>query len=122
MSAEQKAVWERYVASWSAESVSEKERLFAGCLAPDCVYTDPLTRAQGFQELAAYMLEFQRQVPGGHFVTQRFLAHHGKSIAQWRMLNGAAEVIGEGVSYGEYDDQNRLTAMTGFFEARAAEP
>jgi hypothetical protein len=72
MSAEQKAVWERYVASWSAQSATEKERLFAGCLAPDCVYTDPLTRAQGWLELAAYMVEFHRQVPGGHFVGGNF--------------------------------------------------
>ena len=32
------------------------------------------------------------------------------------MVDGSGQVIGEGVSYGRYNDQNRLVAMTGFFE------
>ena len=122
MNADLRAVWEQYVASWKTESPAEKRALFEACLAPDCVYSDPLTQAKGWQELLAYMVEFQGQVPGGHFVTDQFITHHGKSIAKWRMLNGAAAVIGEGVSYGEYDERNRLVAMTGFFETRATEP
>jgi hypothetical protein len=116
MDADLRAVWERYVASWRAESAAEKQLLFDGCLAAECVYTDPLTRAEGWQALTAYMLEFHEQVPGGHFVTEQFLAHHGKSLAKWQMLNGDAVKIGEGVSYAEYDEQNRLRVMTGFFE------
>ena len=46
-------------------------------MAPDCVYTDPLTEVNGWQELLSYMVEFQGPVPGGHFVTEQFTAHHG---------------------------------------------
>src|SRR4051812_43253851 len=105
MSADLRAVWEQYVTSWKTESPAEKQALFEACLAPNCVYTDPLTQATGWQELLAYMVEFHAQVPGGHFVTEQFIAHHGKSIARWRMLNGAAAVMGEGISYGEYDER-----------------
>jgi hypothetical protein len=111
-----KAVWQRYAASWSATSEPEKREIFAECLAPGCVYTDPLVQAQGWDELSAYMVSFQRQLPGARFVTEYFLAHHGRSIARWKMLNGAGAEIGSGTSYGEYDAQNRLVAMSGFFE------
>lgn len=115
-----KTVWERYVASWQAGTVAEKRARFAECLAPDCVYTDPLARTQGWDELLGYMASFHEQVPGGHFVTEYFLAHHGRSIARWKMLNGAGAEIGSGISYGEYDAQHRLVAMTGFFETPEA--
>lgn len=111
-----KAVWECYVQSWNAASAAERRALFPQCLAPNCVYTDPLTQAKGWDELVAYMVSFQEQVPGGRFVTEYFLAHHGRSIARWKMLNGTGAEIGSGTSYGEYDAQSRLVAMTGFFE------
>ena len=68
MNNDQRAVWERYVASWKAVSAAEKRSLFETCLAPHCVYTDPLAKVTGWDELLSYMTEFQRQVPGGYFV------------------------------------------------------
>jgi hypothetical protein len=116
-------VWERYVASWRAEAASEKRALFDRCLAPGCVYTDPITQARGWDALLAYMTEFHRQIPGGHFVTRQFIAHHGRSLARWSMRNAGGEEVGEGASYGEYDGKNGLlVAMTGFFEAPAKRP
>jgi hypothetical protein len=117
MSADPRAVWERYVASWQVKSRKEKLALFEGCLSPECVYADPLTRVSGWEALAAYMADFHRQIPGGHFVTSQFIAHHGRSMAKWTMRGADDAVLGEGVSYGEYDRDNRLVAMTGFFEA-----
>jgi hypothetical protein len=111
-----KAVWQRYTESWSAASESAKREIFEQCLAPSCAYSDPLMQARGWDELSAYIVTFQRQLPGARFVTEYFLAHHGRSIARWKMLNGAGAEIGSGISYGEYDAQNRLVAMTGFFE------
>ena len=104
------------MASWKVQSVQEKRALFERCLARECTYTDPLQVAQGWDALLAYMSEFQQQVPGGHFVTEYFATHHDKSIAKWKMLSADAVQIGEGTSYGEYDANGRLVAMTGFFE------
>ena len=116
MNNELKAVWERYVGSWKTASVAEKRRIYETCLAPGCVYTDPLTQARGWDELTQYMASFQQQIPGGHFVTQEFLSHHGRSVARWQMLSGDGAPLGEGISYAEYDEQQRLVSMTGFFE------
>jgi hypothetical protein len=114
-----KAVWERYVQSWNAATLPEKRELFRQSLARDCIYTDPLRQTKGWSELEAYMSEFQQQLPGARFVTEYFLAHHGRSIARWKLVNGDDVTIGSGMSYGEYDAEQRLIAMNGFFETPA---
>lgn len=111
-----KKTWETYASSWKAKTESERRALYEKALSPDCVYTDPLTRTQGWDELTAYMAQFHEQVPGGHFATQTFVAHHDCSMARWNMLNGKGEILGDGVSYGKYDEEGRLIAMTGFFD------
>ncbi len=115
-----KDVWERYVASWKTSSVTEKKALFEGCVSPACLYTDPIAQARGWLELLAHMAAFHAQIPGAYFVTEYFLAHHGRSIARWKMLDAAQLEIGQGISYGEYDEQQRLVTMTGFFETPGA--
>jgi hypothetical protein len=122
MDSTHRATWDLYAASWKAGGSPEKRALFEQCLAPDCVYTDPLVRAEGWKALEAYMVEFHRQVPGGAFVTQDFLSHHDASIAVWTMVNGAGDPIGDGMSCGEYDDSGKLIRMTGFFDVPGTTP
>ena len=110
--------WERYASIWKAEGAAAKQQGCAAILDERVVYTDPLTQRSGWQELIAYMLEFHEQVPGGHFVTQEFRAHHGRSVARWNMVAGDGTVLGDGISYAEYTDDGKLRAMTGFFAAQ----
>ncbi|MCA9604330.1 MAG: nuclear transport factor 2 family protein [Myxococcales bacterium] len=110
-----RSTWERYVACWRAAEEDDKRAIMADCLDDDCVYTDPLTVARGTDALLAYMLDFHRQIPGGHFVTTYFLAHHDRSVARWEMRAGDGSLLGDGMSYAEYRTDGRLTAMTGFF-------
>lgn len=108
--------WEAYTAAWKPESAARRRSLFAQTLRADCEYRDPLVHAVGWDALEAYMQDFHRQVPGGHFVTTSFMAHHGRSIAQWEMRGADAAVLGQGVSYAEYADDGKLRAMNGFFD------
>ena len=116
MDANHRSTWEAYVASWKAPTLNEKRALFEQCLAEGCTYSDPLAHTQGWSELAAYMAGFHAQVPGGHFETQRFIAYQNRSLALWTMRNGEGGVIGDGASYGEYNDAGRLVKMVGFFD------
>lgn len=109
-------IWERYVQSWKVGAAAERRAIFVQCLSPECVYADPLVSCCGWETLEAYMVDFHRQVPGGHFVTRHFQAHHERSIATWDMVGGDGTVLGDGMSYGEYDPEGRLTRMIGFFE------
>ncbi len=111
-----RGIWETYAMSWKADSREEKLTLFEQSLTEDCRYIDPLGTANGWQELADTMLGFNDNVPGGHFITTRFIAHHKKSIANWEMRNSEGTVLGDGISYGEYNEEGKLVAMTGFFD------
>lgn len=115
---EERRTWERYVQAWKAETADEKRSLLAEATRPNCVYTDPLTRTDDHEGLVAYMLDFHRQIPGGHFVTTDFWSHHRMTLAKWEMRGGKGEVLGEGVSYGRLEG-DRLVEMTGFFDTPA---
>jgi hypothetical protein len=110
-----KDTWETYVESWKVTAVKDKHELFKQCLATDCQYNDPQTLIKGWDKLLAYMQEFHLQIPGGYFVTTYYLTHSNKSIARW-VMRTAENLLGEGISYGEYNDDGKLKSMTGFFE------
>lgn len=112
--------WDTYTAAWRADSEATRQDLLAHSVHPDCHYADPLVQAAGWPALTAYMRDLQQQIPGVHFVTQQFIAHHQKSMARWQMVDGQAQVLGEGVSFGEYTTEGMLLRMTGFFEVPAA--
>ena len=116
MSQQYQDTWEAYTQSWKVESSAEKRALFEKSLTDQCIYHDPLTKTLGWSELEKYMIEFHEKIPGGHFVTTQFLAHSNKSIARWEMKDGNKQVLGDGVSYGEYGEDGKLISMTGFFE------
>jgi len=116
MSDKFRETWENYVSSWKAKTAPEKRFLFASCLDTACDYNDPTAKTKGWDELVTYMLDFHKQIPGGHFITTYFLAHSNKSIAKWEMRNGENVVLGDGISYGEYNEKGNLVSMTGFFE------
>ncbi len=111
-----RTTWETYERAWKEATPEGKASALQQSVSPTCLYRDPLSTAKGHQELIDYMLAWHQQVPGGHFVTTWFVDHHDASIAKWNMLNGADIVIGDGVSYGQYNDRGELVAMTGFFE------
>jgi hypothetical protein len=113
---EAKGVWDVYSSAWKAQGAAAKKALLARSVVANAVYRDPLAECPGHDALVAYMLEFHKQVPGGHFETTYFLAHHGRSIAKWNMMDGNGKKIGDGVSYGEYGSDGQLVAMTGFFD------
>ncbi len=111
-----KQTWDRYTQAWKAENTQDKLHAFNNSLDTNCQYNDPLVKTKGYEQLLEYMQDFHRQIPGGHFVTNYFLAHNNKSIAKWDMCDGENNKIGEGISYGEYNSAGKLTSMTGFFE------
>lgn len=111
-----KEIWETYVQSWKVESAEEKHALLKKCMASNSQYCDPAITTNNKEELVNYMLDFHQQIPGGHFVTQYFLAHHNKSIARWEMRNANNDLLGDGISYAEYNDDGMLISETGFFE------
>lgn len=110
--------WILYTDAWKAETIEEKKSLFDKALDKSCTYTDPLNSTVGWDALIEYMLDFHKQVPGGHFVITYFLAHNHQSICRWEMRDRAKTVLGEGISYGKFNPEGKLAAVTGFFETQ----
>lgn len=112
-----KNTWETYTQSWSEIDTAKRLQLFEQCLSHDCVYTDPLIQATGYEQLAGYMTGLQKNVPGVRFVTTDFQNHHDRSLTHWNMVDSNGNVLSQGASYGVYGTDGRLMQMTGFFES-----
>ncbi len=80
---DRRATWEKYVSAWKESAGDAKRAALATSVAPGCTYRDPIAEAEGHDALVDYMLQFHKQVPGGHFETTYFLAHHQRSITRW---------------------------------------
>lgn len=111
--------WETYTSAWQAPSAEAKALALQASVDDDCVYRDPLVKAEGRAALIDYMLGFHQQVPGGFFKTTSFRAHTSRSVTTWHMCNADGAVIGEGISYAEYGAGGKLVTMTGFFDVPA---
>jgi hypothetical protein len=108
--------WETYVSAWRIPSVDEKRRILQQAVADSGEYRDPLAETKGHDQLIGYMVAFHEQAPGAYFTTTYFLAHHDRSVARWNMVDGEGNVLGDGITYGQYGGDGKLVAMTGFFE------
>lgn len=111
-----KTTWETYVAAWRSTSELEKRAALEQAVANHAEYRDPLAETKGHDSLLDYMRGFHEQAPGVFFATTYFLAHHDRSIARWNMVDANGNILGDGISYGQYGSDGKLVAMTGFFE------
>jgi hypothetical protein len=111
------ATWTAYQSAWSAVSDDKRQQMLDDSVAPDCVYTDPVSISRGHRELTAKMQATQRNFPGATFRNDTFAQHHGQAISSWTMLDRNGTAIFIGTSYARYGDDGRLAQMTGFFEA-----
>lgn len=118
-SQERDNVWETYVRSWKVTTDDGKRALLEASLSPDCLYQDPLVRAEGWDDLVSYALDFHARFPGAHFVTQRFMAHDRHGVARWEMQAVDGSVLGDGISYVEFGEGGKIAKMIGFFETPA---
>ena len=110
-------VWLAYSRAWSEPDHAKRLKTFQEILDKNCTYADPFTAATGYEQLANYMDEFQKNIPGGHFVVRSFVAHHNQSLAEWELLDGHGALIHKGTSYAHYGDDAKLRQMSGFFDA-----
>jgi len=116
MNIDRRGTWDTYTLAWRETTARAKLQALRASTSEACVYCDPLARTDGHDALVDYMMDFHQQIPGGYFETTYFLAHHDGSISKWTMHSGDGAVVGDGVSFGEYDAQGRLQSMTGFFD------
>lgn len=109
-------IWEIYTQSWAESDPLKRLELFEKSLNPECEYSDPLTHIKGYEQLANYMVELHKNVPGVRFVSTDFKSHNDHSLTYWDMVDKMGNVLSHGVSYGRYGRDGLLLQMTGFYD------
>lgn len=110
------ALWRRYARIWSSEAQARETEIDA-CLAETCTYCDINGVLEGREALSRYMGQFQESVPGGSFEILSVLAHHSRTIAEWRLRASDGRILQTGRSFARLSADGRLQDITGFFDA-----
>jgi SnoaL-like protein len=107
-----------YAAAWGELDAEARGRLLQECWAPEGVYVDPTTRAEGREGLSAYIAGFHERMPGYRIDLTTSADGHGPHLRfGWAMKRPDGSVELEGMDYAEVDDAGRLTRIVGFFGA-----
>lgn len=108
------ANWKVYSKSWS-QPETERKAVLASLTASDVTYTDPTVNLSGQSSFSDYMGEFQKQFPGTEFQINDVREHHGQSLANWKLVDGAGNVMMLGTSHARLTEEGKFTSFTGFF-------
>ncbi len=116
-----KTTWATYQAAWEDVGPEERQQLLNTSVTDDCVYSDPNVECSGRVALVEYIEAFRQSLPGGTFKNHTFLDHHAQSIAEWSLNDASGAELQPGKSYARYDEDHRITVVTGFFQTPPSE-
>lgn len=109
-------VVQAYMAAWNETDEAKRRELLDKAWADGGTYTDPMSHAEGRDELVALVSQFQQQMPGASIVIASGIdEHHGQLRFQWRMEGGPQAM--EGIDIGRTAEDGRLQSIVGFFGA-----
>jgi len=106
----------QYANAWNIQGIDNIKAALQGCWAPESTYVDTQNEmVTGIDGLAALIDAFHRQAPR-HLLQQvsKVDAHHNCARFTWVNLGPNGEKM-EGMDYCEYNDQNVITCIVGFF-------
>ena len=110
------SLWRRYARIWSSEETIRAAEMET-CLSEGCSYCDVNGLLQGRAALSGYMGQFQRSVAGGRFEILSVIHHHGRMLAEWKLLGPDGAVLQTGRSFATVAQDGRLQSITGFFDS-----
>jgi len=105
-----------YGDAWNIEGLENIKTALKDCWTPQSTYVDTQNEmVQGIDGLANLINSFHNQVPG-HILQQvsKVDAHHNRGRFKWQNLSPDGEKT-EGMDYFEFNDQNQITSIVGFF-------
>lgn len=105
-----------YIDAWNEPDEAKRRELLERAWADKGTYTDPMSHAEGRDELVALISQFQQQMPGASIaIASGIDQHHGQLRFQWRMEGGPQAM--EGIDIGRTAEDGRLQGIVGFFGA-----
>lgn len=105
-----------YQAAWGEPDADARRQLLTAAWAEDAIYLDPSARVEGREALVQHIAGFRETFPG-HAIepTTDLDAHAGYLRFGWRMVDADGNEILEGVDFGTYAEDGKLTSIVGFF-------
>ena len=114
-------VVESYFAAWNETNTDRRRALVESTFAPDGVYCDPLSLAEGPEAIDTMVAGIQAHYPG-HALNLSSLVeeHHGVLRFEWTIFEPSGAAMIEGLDVVELDGDGRFQRVNGFFSSRPA--
>jgi hypothetical protein len=108
-------VWSVYESAWGETDTGRRAKILHETLDEAFVYSDPLIRTEGRDQLSDYIGRLQGAVPGMRIVTTSFEHHHESCLIKWTMQDAHQKVLSHGVTCAEMGESGRLTKAAVFY-------
>ena len=109
-----------YVAAWNEMGAENMKAALGKCWMADSSYADPNNSpVKGPDGLAALIQRSHDQMPGRKFSRlSEAEFHHGSGCFKWLLTKKNGDTL-EGLDYFEYNAENQITRIVGFFKILA---
>lgn len=105
-----------YLAAWNEPDEQKRRELLEKAWAKSGTYTDPMSHAEGIDELVQLISEFQQQMPGTQIaISSQVDQHHDQLRFRWRMEGGPQGM--DGIHVGTIAEDGKIERIVGFFGA-----
>lgn len=109
--------WKSYLDAYGDVPATERERLLKCSVSEEVSYTNPTGEGRGLNALLEHTVNFQKQMPGAYFVSNKLITHHGELLSEWTMYREDGAAVATAHTFARINEQGLLTYMAGFFEA-----
>ena len=114
-------VVESYFAAWNETNTERRRALVEAAFAPDGVYCDPLSLAEGPEAIDTMVAGIQAHYPDHALnLTSAVEEHHEVLRFEWTIFQPDGAVMIEGLDVVELASDGRVQRVNGFFSARPA--
>ncbi len=107
---------EQYVGAWNITGAENIKAALGKCWTADSTYADPNNApTKGSDGLTALIELSQKRMPERQFIqTSEPEFHHGSGCFKWQLAKKDGEAL-DGLDYFEYNSENQITRIVGFF-------
>ena len=108
---------DRYIATWNETDVGRRRDLIARTWSEGGHYLDPMLQSEGRDGIDAMIAAVQERYPGHRFRrTGEVESHHDRVRFTWDLASEEGEAVVKGTDFGVVGANDRLQAITGFFD------
>jgi hypothetical protein len=113
---------DRYIAAWNETDAERRRELIARTWSEAAQYCDPMLQSDGRAGIDAMIAAVQERYPGHRFRrTGEVESHHDRARFTWELAGETGEIVVCGTDFAVVAQNDRLDAVTGFFDpSRAA--